>query len=347
VKEVLQEKPLEFKPVGSNGFVDFADLKTYAMQEQLHKFAFEYKLDGSRYHLHLRKKGGHALRSRRTSEVTGRLVDKIDRLPQFAALKLPPEIDEVILDGEVMAPGGNHAALVEIIGCDAAKAIQRQHEVGFLTMQVFDVVYVVSNGKNDLRATPFRERRQLLVEAILPHLWQTNPQLEDYLQPTPQATVPRTMPHAEQLLFLRNMYLQSLDAGYEGLMVKALESAYGHGMYKWKVHRDAVGKVTGFEMDAKGKYRGLIKSIKFSVWNKATKSWVEMGQASGMDDNLRIDISQHPKRYLNRIMEVRGQELDVQGRLRHPRFRRWRDDIDASSCTFEKFCADMARKVVV
>src|SRR5581483_8537944 len=233
----------EFAPAKSNGFIHFTDLQMFETQDRLKNYVFEQKLDGSRYLWHLNK-GKFALTSRRESAAGTGFVNKIEQAYLLKTAKIgDPKLYGTVLDGEVMAPGSNHSALTEIIGSLPDKAIMLQKHFGPLRYFVFDILQL---SGVDLRSTPFSERRKAL-ELVVKHLQKANDNWEIVVA-TPQFALNNAA--AARVAFLR-----ALKAGNEGLMIKEVHAAYGKGMYKWKVYRDGVAIVTGYE-EGEGKYRG-------------------------------------------------------------------------------------------
>ena len=61
--------------------------------------------------------------------------------------------------------------------------------------------------------------------------------------------------------------------------------------------------------------------------------FLEVGECSGFDDELRAKLSHY--NYVGRVIEVKCNEVFKDtGKLRHPRFLRFRDDKDLSVCTY-------------
>lgn len=88
--------------------------------------------------------------------------------------------------------------------------------------------------------------------------------------------------------------------------------------YKLKPILTADLVVSGFK-DGRGKYAGLIGALLL-----ADSTGRVVASVSGMDDATRINIDEDTD--LGRICEVAYQKVTRQGKLRHPRFKRWRDD---------------------
>lgn len=92
--------------------------------------------------------------------------------------------------------------------------------------------------------------------------------------------------------------------------------------------------MTGWTIATAGKHKGMIKSIKGSVTTIEEGGFrnIEVANVSGMKDEIRYNITEAD---LGRVFEVEANLLAGQGRLRHPRFIRWRDDKSATECTYE------------
>lgn len=329
----------ELCPSDSNGFLTDVDLRNMDKNGSMRSCRLEWKLDGSRYLLHLHKNGNH-LTSRRSSVKTGQFVDRIDQTPKFKKLKADDRLDGVVIDGEVMAPfEGGVRAVTSIIGSLPAKAIEKQKEKGWLYIMAFDLLF---DGEEDLRQKPFGERRKRL-EEIIKYIWEKYPKLKKYVRLIRQVD-------AQSSLLVQERFMLALKKGYEGLMIKDVLSPVGVGMWKWKVQRDACAIISGFT-EGTGKYAGQIGALKFSVYRpvdhkkrmtagEAELELVEVGQCSGMTDEQRAMFSKKPKKYIGKVIEIRGQEF-TGDRVRHPRFMRLRDDYPPMKCTLDKFTRDM------
>ncbi len=86
--------------------------------------------------------------------------------------------------------------------------------------------------------------------------------------------------------------------------------------------------VTGFNISTEGRNEGELKSLKCSAYING--SLVEVANVSGMNDDVRYGFD--PDTDLGRVVEVKANLIAARGRLRHPRFIRWRDDKPAKEC---------------
>lgn len=117
------------------------------------------------------------------------------------------------------------------------------------------------------------------------------------------------------------------DLSIEGWVLK--QKNY-EGWYKVKPTSTIDCVVTGFK-DGNGKYLGLVGALKVSAWING--EFKEIASVGGMDDDTRYDIDE--KKDLNRVVEVKYQEIGNGDRLIHPRFVRWRDDKPADQCRYD------------
>ncbi len=81
----------------------------------------------------------------------------------------------------------------------------------------------------------------------------------------------------------------------------------------------------------------LPKNKKFELYdmsvNGTTKTLLYVGECSGFDDELRAELSHYD--YTGKVIEVKCNEIFKDtGKLRHPRFLRFRDDKDPDECTY-------------
>lgn len=122
-----------------------------------------------------------------------------------------------------------------------------------------------------------------------------------------------------------NEFAKQLNA--EGLVFKIGNM---HEWYKWKPVKTIDCVCVGFT-DGRGQHLGLIGSVRCAVYT-ANGKLVKIGNAGGFTKNMRVEISLEEEKYLGRVCEVQYQYATEDGKLRHPRFKRWRDDKTASEC---------------
>jgi len=117
----------------------------------------------------------------------------------------------------------------------------------------------------------------------------------------------------------------------EGVMLKG-----GNLSRWWKVKKEKTIDcfIVGY-LPGKGKYAGKVGSLRCAVYNNAGKA-IEIATVGGFNDEIRdwlTDMfSEHKNDVINQVIEVQYQFVATQGRLRHPRFKNWRDDKLSNEC---------------
>ena len=290
----------------------------------------EEKLDGSRYVLYIggdpyerQTKFPNTLLSRRVSTVDLKHVDRSLNLPHICE-KNYSALEGTVLDGEIQAV--DFLATNSVMNSAPALAVQKQKEGGWVRYHVFDVMCF--RGK-DVRHLPLEQRRKIL-EAVVAKMD------NEYVKPIKQIAVN-----------LADYFTEIVGKGGEGVIVKDLRLGYGIGWSKMKKVYDVSCVISGFKA-GNGKYESSVGAMALSVYHKG--ALVEIGYASGFDDKLRNEMAKNPEAYIGKVVDVFAQEIQNSkrsadspvGRLRHPTFNRFRDDLNAEDCTSEKVAADLA-----
>jgi len=103
-------------------------------------------------------------------------------------------------------------------------------------------------------------------------------------------------------------------------------------------HRKTIDLVVQGFQPGRGKYAGMVGSLLCGIGE------IEIARVGGMNDAARVAITEAD---LGRVVEVEYERVASQGRLRHPRFLRWRDDklpehckLDQDPKLYEKHTAD-------
>lgn len=276
----------------------------------------EEKLDGSRYVLYLGycpygRRSGNTLLSRRESG-DGMFVDKTDNIPHITHVSYP--FSDTVLDGEIMA--STFTLTNSIMNSLPEAAILKQKEHGLVNYHVFDIMRYKGE---DVTNKPLSERRTLL-EYVISKM--NNPNI-------------RLIPQVNNPISLFN---RVVNGGGEGVIIKDVRAPYGVGWSKLKKSYDISTVVMGSKPGV-GKYKNMIGSLEIGVYKDNVL--IPVGYISGFTDEERIDITNHFDKYLGRVVDVYAQEIGSKGRLRHPTFHRFRDDLLQTSCTYDKMLEDM------
>lgn len=274
-------------------------------------YVLEKKIDGSRY---LSIDGRFF--SRRLSVKDNMPVEKTNNVPHLSEeLKRLPQ--GTILDGEVYYPGGNSMLVTSVMGALPDKAIQRQ-ALNPIRYCLFDITHYA--GK-DLRTLPWSERRALLEDVY-----------KKFLSNSKHIDI-STVYSGDKSKILEDM----LANGEEGVMLKNVNAAYHsdkrpeHVWYKVKKDDTYDVIITGFE-PGKGKYSGMVGAVVFSQYDKQGGQLVRVGTCSGFTDAMRMDMTTHPNKYINQVMEIHAMERTKDNRFRHPQFVQIRTDKSPRDC---------------
>ncbi|HXG74916.1 MAG TPA: ATP-dependent DNA ligase [Candidatus Nitrosotenuis sp.] len=177
-----------------------------AVEKLGREFAAEYKLDGERVQIHLRD-GRVVLFSRRLENITNYYPDIVEKVPE--ALKTT----EAILEAEAVAINENTG---EFLPFQELMHRRRKYDIDKMvakypiTVNMFDILYL--NGKEMLNE-PYQTRRKKLEEIVVEN---------DFVK-----VIQKVLVHSENEIedFLEN----AINAGCEGLMLKALDAPYRAG----------------------------------------------------------------------------------------------------------------------
>ena len=143
-----------------------------------------------------------------------------------------------------------------------------------------------------------------------------------------------TEPHTKKALFE-----DVKQRGGEGVMFKRLDGIYLEGgrpsdnWYKAKKSATFDCVIMGFTR-GKGKFNTQIGAVIFGQYVKSGNTWTlqEIGQASGMTEEVRKRMSDHPAEFIGKVVVIKGQERLKSGAIRHPQFVALRSDKDAKEC---------------
>lgn len=285
--------------------------KTVEAAAKDHAAALEPKYDGIRLVVRIDDEGVCRTYTRLDNEKTGSLP----AIEQALAETLPPG---TVLDCEAVAFEKLDDRLVpvwgkaqSVLGSGTAKAALAS---GAITLVVFDLL---AHDGIDARALPYGKRRDLLR------------MLFDNCDFGPQVIL------TPQFAATEDSHEALIAAGYEGSVVKWLDSPYssgkrGKGWFRLKPQTTVDVVVTGYK-EGEGAFSGLVGAIHFGQYDEGG-ILVERGRCSGMDWKTRCAVSADRDGHLGKVFELAHHgampptDAKPYGALRHPQFKRWRDD---------------------
>lgn len=214
------------------------------------------------------------------------------------------KVCDTIIDGELWAPGFKASIVSSMLARDSAHLLE------------FDVFAVPVIGGMDTRHVELENIRNIVVDKYKMR-W---------------APYRRVSP----LEKTRESFLNDVEPDSEGWVLKA---AHWDGWYKVKHELTADLIVTGIK-EGDGRHIGALGALIGSVHTPTGMREVA-NVGSGLTDKDRDELMElHDKgQLLGRVMEVKYQYVADRGRLRHPRFVRWRDDKPAAECTDDQLLA--------
>jgi ATP-dependent DNA ligase len=337
--------------------------------------AWENKIDGMRMKIHTGKGNRHRCDSRCISKATGNFTENTDSVPHIMeTTNLDPNsiidcefvspVDEI----RVEVPGVFYDKLADadhlhtlyfkqkyqgtipvyphvsmttsVLGSNPELAIQKQNSAGaWIKAYAFDLVKEKGSFITGLSQL---SRRKALADLLY------------YVNPERILLMPQwrnlTLAEREQLFYLLT------DAKGEGLIGKNLGKKYddANNWYKLKRFWPVDCVITGeYKVGKEGKTGVMldkVSSIGVGVYDKGILHHI--GWMSAIMDDLSALMT--PAQFLASGMPGRAveclhnglqvkPEMSIGHSLRHPRFRRWRDDKTPTDCTFAALQAEIKK----
>ncbi len=287
--------------VGVNGDFKITDPVKYPVR-------VEAKLDGLRL---------IAVKNRGEVSLFTRSGTPIETLPKIVQAIKDLKDDDIVLDGEVMGEDWNESASVVM-------SSKSKKDDSTMRYHVFDIVDFTA-WQQQVSNTHYRAR---LLDLQLT--------IGDTLG-TPFRYVKSTTANDETEL--RQFYNECLTEGYEGVMLKRLDTPYQwkrtDAILKMKPVATEEGVIVGWHLSPEKTKR----AGQFGGFHVLTKNGVVTKVGGGYTDALKKQIQEEgPDTYIGRVAEVEHQPpFTNDGKLRFPVFSRFRDTADVDPQIMETY----------
>jgi hypothetical protein len=121
---------------------------------------------------------------------------------------------------------------------------------------------------------------------------------------------------------------------FEGFVLKNLQTGQ---FYRYKKTYTGDYVITGITHSTSDSFRGrAAKGIELGLYINGQLT--NCGSAGGgLVDSFRVELFQHPEKYIGKVIEVSGKGVFKTGKMRHPCFERFRPDKSPHMCTMAQF----------
>lgn len=326
------------------------------------------KKDGAWYMLEKIDNDHIYLFGRTISKKTGELTEKSENVPHIInwAKQLP---DDTVLLGEIYVPGGKSNDVTKIMGCTATNAVKRQFDSdiygGPIHYYVFDCIRY--NGQ-DLCHIPFIERDKYYLSYMLWDLFKDEQYVElaEVYSSDFENILAQIFAHGgEGMVFKKKEsvyepdkrpatcfkmkeHVDSVDLICMELLEPEMEytgKERGTWPYWYSVDSHTKYLVTNHENEylpepcipiTKHYYYGWKNAMRLGAYSNG--KIIEVGRvASGLTDEIRKDMAEHPEKYMNQVVQVSCMSLNKKDKtIRHPVFETMRYDKDINDCKLEE-----------
>lgn len=326
------------------------------------------KKDGH-WHRFVMQNGESKMQSRGISTVTGEYGDHTLHVPHLYNFLNKIVDKDTMLIGEIYLPGLKDRDMTSILGCNYEKALDRQEKkYGKVMFMIFDVWFF--DGQ-DFMKTAFEDRVKFLQDVVQPKI-KDNPyisiaeyfegqeiytKLNDIFEnggegivltkkisfPSPGSrTSKKTIKVKSEIdndidVFLTSQFLPCTRM-YTGKEIETWQ--YWENL---KTGEKVYGKIfeqynsgEAFEPITKNYYMGWPGSVEIAVLKGEDQIVTSLGYVSGLTDEIKKDFTENRKRYVFKRCRVSCMEFTPDHKLRHPRFKGFREDINIEDCTYEK-----------
>lgn len=273
-------------------------------------------------------------------------IEKTDNFPHLRDFFMKLGMPNLMLDGEINYPGKTSQYCTRVTGADPSTAVSFQDANGYIHYTIFDMLRTPKGTW--LIKEPYKNRRKLLEYFY-----------DNFIKNTPMAEYI----HLTNIAYDNKRYFKDeiLARGGEGVVLKKLNSLYVMGkkpMWQWmkiKQSDEADFVIMGFDPASKEYsgtdydgwpywrnengvdipvskyyYYGWIGSVKLGAY--VNGQLTQVCTASGMNEEIRKDMSENPNNYINKVVKTGYMELTEAGIPRHPKILEIHPDKSPDEC---------------
>ena len=250
----------------------------------------------------------------------------LETLPKIKAVLEAAPYDDIVLDGEAMGEDWSESASILM-------SHKSRKDDDNIVYHVFDAIpladWIDQESSEDL---PFSVRIDIVADVVA-SLGENAPVKQ---------VIGKDVNSDTELL---SFYAEVMNRGYEGIMLKDLDSPY---IFKRGDHIKKLKPVTTFEGTIVGHYvgrRGTKREGVFSGFEVLLSNGVVTRVGSGFNDKFRAEVQvSGPDSYIGKIVELEGQPdpltkdgLTEDGKVRFPVYARLRDGADVDPMITEVY----------
>ena len=314
----------------------------------------EEKVDGYWYQFE-KTENYNYLFSRNVSVTTGYLSEKGANVPHLieALSNLPAN---TIIIGEIYYPGGTSKNVTSVMGCLPAEAIKRQKDnlIHYYIHDIieYDGVNLINCGaeeRYDILQAVFR-KHNLSSYCFLRLAEKIDENIEEFISKVlkeggegavlKKRNYPYTPDKRPAWSTIKIKQMDSIDLVCMGFCPPTKEYT-GKELESWDLWQDPATEEKHITDMPQINWIPITKYY-FNGWNTAIKvgaynnqgNLIELGTvSSGLTDEIKQDMTENPKKYLNRVCSLDCMSIDrKEHTLRHPAFKSWRDDKNPQDC---------------
>lgn len=298
------------------------------------------------------------LQSRTISKVTGVHVEKQDRVPHIME-ELNQFPDYTVLLGEICFSDGSGTSseVISIIGCGAEKAVARQKDIK-LHYYIFDVLAYDGIAFDN---QPAEKRMQMLQKISkqydFKHISFTEPVFENIeeqigiwlengeegavlmkkdkpYKPGKTATAWNTIKFKQSLIDNIDLVIMGFTPPVTNYTGKYLQSwRYWENLKTGELVEGNYYLDGGYKAVSQYYFKGYIGGFELGAYYN--DELISVGKVANLTDEIRIDATKNPDKYLGMVVEVNAMSVDShRNSLRHAKLVDLRPDKNDFECLY-------------